>query len=110
MINTEAGEKDAYLYKVGEGKLMVRLGILRPIGEDAALFYVKKEREGEKMRYRVSAMPGEVYNGAVWYTEPDETAAAQAFIRWAEAKKDECNEKILKLDGCILDLQSYITP
>lgn len=110
MRNTEAGEIDAYLYKVGEGKLTVRLGTLRPIGEDGALFYVKKESGKEKMRYRVSAIPGEAYNGAVWFPEPDEAAAAQVFIRWAEAKKDEYNEKIRKLDGCILDLQRYIKP
>lgn len=110
MTNTDAKEKEAYLYKAVDGKLIVKHGTVRQIGEEGALFYVKSENGKEKMRYRVSATVGEVYNGAIWYPEPDEVAAAQAFIRWAETKKDEYNEKILKLDGCILDLQSYVMP
>lgn len=110
MIKAERKEQEAYLYKVVDGKLVVRPGIVRPIGEDGALFYVKKENGKEKTRYRVSATVGEVYNNAVWFSEPDEEAAAKAFIRWADARMDEHVAKLKKLGEYVYELQSYIKP
>lgn len=89
-------EEKAYLYKVWNDNLKVCKGTVIEVNKDVWMFEIHTE-SGRSQRCQVSAREGEVRNNAVWLYEKDDSAAAEAFVRWADEKMKEHEEKLWKL-------------
>lgn len=100
-------EEYAYLYKVSDGILVARPGIVKPVGEKA-VFHILKENGGLESRCQVSKAEREVFNGALWLLAPEEEMAAHAFIQWANMKMDEYKEKLNRLGEFKSNMETYI--
>lgn len=89
-------EKKAYLYKVVNGELAAYEGMVRISIGDVGVFHTA-DGSGPSRRCQVSAREGEVRNNAVWMHEKDDSAAAAAFVRWADEKMKVYEVKLWKL-------------
>ena len=89
-------EEKAYLYKAINGSMTVYGGTVNAVNEEVGVFGIPTG-SGRTKRCQVSAKEGEVRNNAVWLYEKDDSAAAAAFVRWADEKMKEHEEKLWKL-------------